>query len=248
MTRWPRTRWSGRKPHDSELDNVKVGELRPSQMMSPFGIGSIIDLPFLSVIVLGLDYWKADRGVSAPITEDRLLRAVQWRLGQAGQGVAQPAHTCRRPAACRPASASRCAVFPRWMVCSRCHLLARSRTACSSRKPTGTTPTATSTCMATAWLTSGKRQAGRAAGPLHGRLRERPPGRLPLVRLRPPGPSTCKATFYLQERGTSGEARDVWVKCATCEKERPLSDAFGFRGQTGDAQLPRAAAPPARLR
>ena len=66
MTSSATTSWSRRKPHDEQPYNVKVGELRPSQMMSPFGIGSIIDLPFLSVIVLGLDYWKADRGISAP--------------------------------------------------------------------------------------------------------------------------------------------------------------------------------------
>ncbi|MGV2433602.1 MAG UNVERIFIED_CONTAM: hypothetical protein LVT10_00805 [Anaerolineae bacterium] len=32
-----------------------VGEVRPSQFMYTYGIGSIVDLPSLSVIVMGLE-------------------------------------------------------------------------------------------------------------------------------------------------------------------------------------------------
>ena len=44
----------------------KVGELRPSQVLTTFGIGSIVDLPNLSVMVMGLEDWPLkDTGRSA---------------------------------------------------------------------------------------------------------------------------------------------------------------------------------------
>src|SRR5271154_2277409 len=58
----------------------KVGDLRPSQLLYTFGVGSIVELPNLSVMVMGLDDWP-DQGVSE-IVEPRLLRAVQQELGQ----------------------------------------------------------------------------------------------------------------------------------------------------------------------
>ena len=57
--------------------NIQVGELRPSQMMYAFGVGAIVDLPHISVIVMGLDDWRPDPGVTHAIHEDRLLRAVR---------------------------------------------------------------------------------------------------------------------------------------------------------------------------
>src|SRR5437660_1197420 len=46
---------------NKDSKRCKVGELRPSQALTTFGIGSIIDLPNLSVMVMGLDDcpWRA---------------------------------------------------------------------------------------------------------------------------------------------------------------------------------------------
>ncbi|NJP12444.1 MAG: hypothetical protein HC866_25710, partial [Leptolyngbyaceae cyanobacterium RU_5_1] len=38
----------------------RVGELRPSQILFSYGVGAVVDLPNLSVMVLGLEDW-ADR-------------------------------------------------------------------------------------------------------------------------------------------------------------------------------------------
>ncbi|EGV18841.1 hypothetical protein [Thiocapsa marina] len=57
----------------------EVGELRPSQLIFTFGVGALVDLPNLSVIVLGLDDW--DIRYCKEIEEDRLVAAVQKRLG-----------------------------------------------------------------------------------------------------------------------------------------------------------------------
>ena len=36
----------------------RVGEVRPSQVIHTFGVGSIVDLPNFSAIVMGLDQWE----------------------------------------------------------------------------------------------------------------------------------------------------------------------------------------------
>lgn len=58
---------------------VRVGDLRPSQLLWAFGVGAVVDLPNFSVVVRGLDDW--DEHQCAPIGEERLLAAVRSRLG-----------------------------------------------------------------------------------------------------------------------------------------------------------------------
>ena len=55
-----------------------VGELRPSQLLYTFGIGSIVDLPHLSVLVTGLEDWPL--ASCRPIQENRLLEQVRRHL------------------------------------------------------------------------------------------------------------------------------------------------------------------------
>ena len=56
-----------------------AGELRKSQAISTFGIGAMVDLPAMSVVLMGLGYWK--RQACPLIQEPRLLRAVRQVLG-----------------------------------------------------------------------------------------------------------------------------------------------------------------------
>ena len=57
----------------------RVGELRPSQVLFTYGIGSIVDLPYISTIVMGLDDWE--NPYPAMVGEERLLQAVRAVLG-----------------------------------------------------------------------------------------------------------------------------------------------------------------------
>ena len=59
--------------------NCFVGQIRPSQLLWAYGPGALIDLPNLSVITMGLDYWKQER--CTPIKEARLLYEVRRVLG-----------------------------------------------------------------------------------------------------------------------------------------------------------------------
>jgi hypothetical protein len=62
-------------------DKRKVGEIRPSQLLYNYGVGAVVELPNLSVMVMGLDDWPVEQGVTE-ISEPRLLKAVQFELGQ----------------------------------------------------------------------------------------------------------------------------------------------------------------------
>ena len=39
-------------------ENCFVGQVRPSQILWTYGPGALVDLPNLSVITMGLDYWR----------------------------------------------------------------------------------------------------------------------------------------------------------------------------------------------
>ena len=106
----------------------EVGELRPSQLLHTFGVGSIVDLPNLSVMVMGLEDWPI--AYSNEITEERLLGSVKNILGrQVSRLLTAPraeethgsqanwfdeSHTTGVPVA----------PVPRWMVCAACRLFA----------------------------------------------------------------------------------------------------------------------------
>ena len=78
--------------NNKSANRCKVGELRPSQVLTTFGIGSIVDLPNLSVMVMGLEDWPLKDTVE--IGEPRLLSSVQGVLGeQAQQRPVQACHT-----------------------------------------------------------------------------------------------------------------------------------------------------------
>ena len=97
----------------SSASQPRVGKLRPTQVISQQGPGSIVDLPELSVIIAGLDEWQV-RGTDR-IVEPRLeafLRVTRlFRPPYSGPGTrgGVPAY-----------------VFPEWLVCPfyKCRMLA----------------------------------------------------------------------------------------------------------------------------
>lgn len=95
-----------------------AGEVRPSQLMFTFGIGATLDLPEVSALVMGLDYWNRD--LCRPIIEHRLLAAVQRIVGSQVQEL-------RLPPVQEEENDSRgvpAVPFPRWMRCSVCGAMA----------------------------------------------------------------------------------------------------------------------------
>ena len=102
----------------------RVGTIRPSQAIHSYGVGALIDLPNLSVMVGGLDRWDVTR--QSVVTEERLLAAVQARLGpQVEQLLALPAEpqTTRNPYDDWARVGIPVSVFPRWLRCTACNRL-----------------------------------------------------------------------------------------------------------------------------
>src|SRR5947207_2777987 len=108
--------------------NPTVGELRPSQMIFASGVGSIVDLPNLSALVMGLEDWPVAHTVS--IGEERLLASVRHYLGNQVERLSsmpRPPDTAVSGAFSTPGQATGVGVpvasFPRWMRCPWCNLL-----------------------------------------------------------------------------------------------------------------------------
>lgn len=105
----------------------RVGSVRPNALLYSSGIGALVDLPHMSVIVKGLDYWDYRVADVRSLSEPRLLQRVRQVVGPHVREL--------RPAPFKEAGiggdsieASRIGVpvapFPRWLRCSRCGLLA----------------------------------------------------------------------------------------------------------------------------
>src|SRR5438132_4456262 len=106
---------------------LRVGEVRPSQVIHTFGIGSIVDLPNFSAMVMGLEEWDPPTP-QTEIVEPRLLGLVQSHLGPQVERLVGPPITpndgnigpldpeYRRGVPVGP--------FPRWVRCPACNLIA----------------------------------------------------------------------------------------------------------------------------
>ncbi|RME78490.1 MAG: hypothetical protein D6785_11995, partial [Planctomycetota bacterium] len=64
----------------NSFSKIKVGELRPSQLLYTFGVGSIVELPNMAIMVMGLEDWPVKN--ATPIVEKRLLSLVKRVLGE----------------------------------------------------------------------------------------------------------------------------------------------------------------------
>ena len=210
----------------------RVGELRPTQVLFTYGIGSIVDLPYISTIVMGLDDWE--HPYPTLIGEERLLQAVQAILGpQVSRLLAPPEAPEPLGGPPNPFDDSATigvpvAAFPRWMLCPRCRALAALDSGLFQLKADLYRPDKTRyvhvNCPSAGapppvvparFLTACK----------YGHLDD-----FPWVYF-VHGEVACKARLKLRELGVSGEAADIQVFCETCGKQRRMSEAFGQEGK-----------------
>ena len=205
-----------------------VGELRPSQLLHTFGIGSIVDLPHLSVLVTGLEDWPL--ASCRPIQEDRLLEQVRRRLGPQVQGLYSPPLPDENDGL-RPSFSDAnhivgvpVAPFPRWMRCPFCHLLAPLKSGLFLLKAVPGRPDLTK-------YVHGNCNKATQPSALPARfLLACEAGHLDdfpwdwFVRHLRPG---CNGVLELQEYGVSGEAAEVEVSCRECGARQRMAEAFG---------------------
>lgn len=201
-----------------------VGQVRPSQLLWTYGPGALIDLPNLSVLTMGLDFWKEDR--CEPIEEARLLAAVQQRLGGQVRHLRIP--PVQKEEALDVFSAAAfigvpVKPFPRWLRCVKCGLLAEYDSGLFAVKEHPYRPEQThfvhKNCQYGRDVDAVPARFLLACG--HGHLDD-----FPWRWYVHGGETTCKGTLHFFESGASLQTENLWIKC-DCGAAKQLSHAFG---------------------
>ena len=211
------------------MSNCFVGQIRPSQLLWTYGPGALIDLPNLSVVTMGLDYWNKER--CTPIKEARLLNEVRRALGPQVQELLMPPVQKEEIVDFHSAEAFvgvPVKPFPRWLRCVKCGLLAEYDSGLFEIKESLFRPEQThfvhKNCQ------HGKNIEAVPARFLlaceHGHLDD-----FPWRWFVHGGPSECKGVLHFFEKGASLQTENLWVKCDGCGASRSLVHAFGKEGQ-----------------
>ncbi len=205
-----------------------AGEVRLNQLIFTFGIGSVIDLPHVAALVLGLDDWDTNRLTT--IEEERLLTRVRAILGPQVQRLALPpmpaAEGMQLPGKDRWDDLKvgvPVAPFPRWMRCTACGLLASLDTGLFKKKShpfrADRLRYEHENCQKT---------TSPAAVPARFLL-ACPRGHVqdfPWVRFVHEGKPCPRPTLRMLEFGVSGSTTEIMIKCDNCGTTRSMARAF----------------------
>lgn len=213
-------------------ERYRVGELRPSQTLYTYGIGSIVDLPHISALVMGLDDWETS--YANEIGEPRLLKAVSSVLGPQVKKLLTPPVP---PDQSDPYTSSfdesaqvgiPVAPFPRWMLCPRCRRLATLESGLFVLKADYNRPDRIryvhENCNHANKPTALPARFLVACN--NGHLDD-----FPWSYFVHRGETSCPARLTLRELGVSGEAAEIEVACEVCHATRRMSEAFSSEGQ-----------------
>ena len=209
-------------------NKAKVGDIRPSQLLFTFGVGSIIELPNFSVMVMGLEDWE--RINLDVISEGRLLNAVKRILGKQVEDLCTPPYS-REEGGFNPFNKESqvgvpVAPFPRWMYCPSCKLLApyTRDSGLFELKANPYNPDKTKIVH----INCTKPGAPPSVIPArflvacrNGHLDD-----FPWIEYVHQGALCDKPRLRMEEFDISGNPSKIWIKCDTCEKSRSMSDAF----------------------
>ncbi|WP_404460846.1 DrmB family protein [Sutcliffiella horikoshii] len=190
----------------------KIGELRPSQFITTFGPGSIVDLPDYSVIIGGIDKWDSfDVSKSKTIEENRLKKKLGIQqikaipINESKEFGTIPAYR-----------------FPEYHVCPRCRKIGKYSGRefveedgvlyCKNPDIEGEPCNKIKTHPVRFIVTCKK-----------GHINDFPWG-MYVHKKGKYDPKSCK--LYLRDEGETGSLKDLVVYCKTCKQERSVSEAF----------------------
>jgi hypothetical protein len=210
------------------MNATPVGQVAPSQLLWTYGPGSLIDMPSLCVLTMGLDRWDANRCM--PVEEARLLAAVRSVLGSQVTRLRTPPvveDDFVDPFSAEAKIGAPVVAFPRFLRCVRCQLLATYDSGLFGIKESPYRPENTrfvhSNCK-------------------HGKDSQAVPARFllacrnghlddfPWRWFAHGGPTTCKGMLTFYEVGASLQTENLWVKCEECDKSESMARAFGEEG------------------
>ena len=192
------------------MNNKPVGDVRPSQVITTFGPGAIVDLQTLSVVVAGVDKW--------PLGDDQRIQLprLEQKLGVECFYSAPPAEGDfgKRPGTL-PSY-----LFPRYQVCSNAQCGTLSEPSERTFKRHDKKP------VFLCQLCGGKVRVNPAPF-----IVACPSGHMddfPWREFVHRGPTSCKQPMQLKSTGKTGTVRDLQVSCSCGVKvKRSVGDAFG---------------------
>ena len=187
------------------------GHLRQSQVVTTYGPGALIDLPKHSAIIGGLDTWPKDLG---EVVEPRLARKLEIMTGVPAPRLCAPPPSPNEPwAARRGIGAWR---FPEWFVVQEE----------GGGPPGGERRDRSRRLVHRKALDERGRFEGLSVVPTRF-VRACPRGHVDDLDWRGfvhGAGEVCRRQLWLDERGTTGDLADLFVRCE-CGKSRPLYEA-----------------------
>lgn len=189
------------------------GQIRQSQVVTTFGPGAMLDLPRHSVLVGGLEFWSPG---GDEVHEPRLIEKLKRLLDLPALRLVTPPPDNDDPTA--PATGITCWQFPEWFITQQvdtpeANPAVRSRMLVHRRS-----------------LSKGKfideNKKKRTVVPVRfvRACRAGHIGEIDWQALAHGGASDCRRQLWLDERGTSGDLAEVWVRCE-CKQQRNLGIA-----------------------
>ena len=211
-------------------EKYRVGQIRPSQVLWTYGPGAIIDLPNMSVVTMGLEFW--DTGAMRSIEEKRLLHNIQRILGPQVAELCSPPMPNEEPRDKNSAAALvglSVRPFPRWLRCVKCGLLAECDSGLFEIIANNYYPEQTRFVHKN--CPKAKNAKGSDAVPARflvackaGHLDD-----FPWRWFVHSGKSDCGEPLYFYEDKASLQTENLWVKCG-CGAARSMTHAFGQEG------------------
>lgn len=198
-----------------KASNRSIGDVRPSQVITTFGPGAVVDLQTLSIIVAGIDSW--------PINEELAIREprLEQALGVKRFFPPTPAEgRYYKRLGTVPAF-----IFPRYQVCPVCETLSKIGKGFVEYND----KYQELRCKAPGCRGRGRRRALTVPAPF---IVACPSGHLddfPWREYAHRDSTSCDKRLRLFSIGKTGSVADIWVKCACGEPGRSVSDAFSER-------------------
>jgi hypothetical protein len=205
---------------------IRVGDVRPSQLMFSFGIGSVLDLPQFSALVMGLDSWQPD--LCPVIDEPRLLAALQRRVGPQLTALRLPPvqEDSMETEGMNDMLGIPVAPFPRWLRCTLCGAIAPVDSGIFKLVGNKYRPDRTGyvheSCSANRFKSAPRAVPVRfLLACSKGHLSD-----IPWVEYVHDGAPCPAPRLFMREFGVVGDAAGIHVKCEACGKGKRLGLMF----------------------
>ena len=201
---------------------IEIGEIRPSQLMFTYGVGSIVDLPSMSVMVMGIDQWNT--AYCQEIVEDRLVAALQRQLGSHIHRLYLPPGNTEQGEVSTIPGGVPVAPFPRWLRCRVCGTLSSVDSGVFQLKRDKWRPD--KTCYVHMSCRKGREPSALPVRFLVA-CREGHISDFPWIDFVHGGLTSCQnPNLVMKEYGIAGDAYDITVQCLTCKSQRRVGEAF----------------------